>query len=219
VLVLNGDIFDFRWSTLRDVETTVAASLAWLRDLLEAFPACQVHYVLGNHDCLARFREKLAARAATLPRLQWHEYGVRLGAALFLHGDCADEPMDPAGLRRHRERWEIDHPRSSLAAAAYSVADRLGITLFALARHFPQRETVERIVHYLDRVWPDWQQIIRDCYFGHTHRPFSDYRQDGVAFHNTGSAIRGTDFNPMVFETHVAGAETLPTSIRDEHAR
>jgi len=27
VLVLNGDIFDFRWSTLRDLETTVAAAL------------------------------------------------------------------------------------------------------------------------------------------------------------------------------------------------
>jgi len=218
VLVLNGDIFDFRWSTLRDRETTVAAALAWLRDLLEACPRCQIHYVLGNHDCLTLFREKLAARASTLPRLQWYEHDLRLGAALFLHGDCADETMDPPGLRRYRECWENDRPRGTLPAAAYAAADRLGITLFALKQRFPQRQTVERIVHYLDRAWPDWRDSVRDCYFGHTHLPFSDYRHEGVAFHNTGSAIRGRDFNPIVFEMPGKGAEAALTANRHGHA-
>jgi len=218
VLVLNGDIFDFRWSTLRDRETTLTAALAWLRDLSEAFPKCQLHYVLGNHDCLTLFREKLATLASTLPRLNWYEHGVRLGTALFLHGDCADETMDPPGLRRYRERWQDDRPRGALAAAAYIAADRLCLTRLALTRHFPQRETVERIVHYLDRAWPGWRPSIRDCYFGHTHLPFSDYPYAGVAFHNTGSAIRGMDFNPIIFDPPTEGAETAPTLSRPIHA-
>jgi UDP-2,3-diacylglucosamine hydrolase len=74
VLVLNGDIFDFRWSSVRNFEASVAAALDWLRDLPNDFPRCQIHYVLGIHDRLTRFRERLPALAASLPRLHWHEH-------------------------------------------------------------------------------------------------------------------------------------------------
>ena len=200
VLVLNGDIFDFRWSTLRGLETTAAAALDWLRGLAEGFPNCRIHYVLGNHDCLALFRERLAALAVALPRLQWHEHALRLGSALFLHGDCADGEMDASRLRQHRKPWENDRQRGGFAATAYLVADRFGLTRFTQARYFPRRQTVERIAYYLDRTSPGWRSDLRDCYFGHTHLPFSDYEHHGVAFHNTGSAIRGMDFHPIVFE-------------------
>lgn len=199
VLVLNGDTFDFRWSTLRDRQATIAAALDWLRALASDLPTCRIHYVLGNHDCLAPFRDQLAA--LTLPRLRWHEHFFRLENALFLHGDCAHEPMDPEGLRRYREPWENDRQRGALAAGIYAAIDRLGLTRFAHERHFPHRRTVERIAHYLDRASLNWRDGVRDCYFGHTHRPFSDYRHSGVAFHNSGSAIRGMAFNPLRFET------------------
>jgi UDP-2,3-diacylglucosamine pyrophosphatase LpxH len=217
-IVLNGDIFDFRWSRLRDLETTVVAALNWLRDLMNDFPECRIHYVLGNHDCLTGFQDGLAALATTLPRLQWHEHVLRLGDALFLHGDCADEKMDPRGLRQYREPWENDRQRDAFAAISYIAADRLGLTHFTQAWHFPRRATVERIVHYLGRAWPDWQNTVRDCYFGHTHLPFSGYRHNGVAFHNTGSAIRGMDFNPIIFEMPAAFGETVSISVRNGQA-
>lgn len=201
VVVLNGDTFDFRWSTLRDRRTTVAAALDWLCALADDLPKCRIHYVLGNHDCLADFREQLASLASTLPRLRWHEHFLRLGAALFLHGDCAHEPMDADGLRRYRAPWENDPQRGPVATGAYIVADHLGLTRLAHARYLPPGRTVGRIVHYLNRAWPGWQIDIRDCYFGHTHLPFSGHRQDGVVFHNSGSAIRGMAFNPIRFET------------------
>jgi calcineurin-like phosphoesterase family protein len=207
VLVLNGDTFDFRWSTLRDRRTTVAAALDWLRALVNDLPKCRIHYILGNHDYLAAFREELASLAPTLPRLRWHEHFLRLGPALFLHGDCAHEPMDPDGLRRYRAPWEDDPQRGPVASGAYVVADRLGLTRLAHARYFPPSRTVGRIVHYLDSAWPGWQSTIRDCYFGHTHLPFSGFRHNGVAFHNSGSAIRGMAFNPIKFkicEDHAA---------------
>ena len=59
VLVLNGDIFDFRWSTLPSVEATAARALEWLEALHAAYPSCTIHYVLGNHDCPTFFRARL----------------------------------------------------------------------------------------------------------------------------------------------------------------
>lgn len=219
LLVLNGDTFDFRWSTRRDTATSVEAALDWLRELARDFPNCEIHYVLGNHDCLTLFRESLTALASTFPRLHWHVHGLRLADALFLHGDCADRLMDPEELSRRRQRWANDRPRGRWAASAYLALDRLGLTQWALSRHFPRRQTVARIVHYLDRGWPDWRSTIRTCYFGHTHLPFADCLCGGITFHNTGSAIRGMAFKPLRFEVNEAPAQSLMTSPRHAHAR
>ena len=40
-LVLNGDIFDFRWSTLPSVDATLDAAVAWLDRWLVEFPRCR----------------------------------------------------------------------------------------------------------------------------------------------------------------------------------
>src|SRR5688572_3309334 len=56
VLVLNGDIFDFRWSTLPNPEITANRAVEWLQAVRGAYPSCAIHYVLGNHDCPAFFR-------------------------------------------------------------------------------------------------------------------------------------------------------------------
>ncbi len=204
VLVLNGDIFDFRWSTLPDEAVTVAAALDWLRALADRHPHCEIHFIQGNHDCLTTFRDELIALAARLPRLHCHTNELRLGSALFLHGDCANRKMDAAGLRRRRARWEAGRQSSDLAFSAYVAVDRFGITRRAHEWIFPRKRTVRRIAHYLDRASPDWRRRTRDCYFGHTHLPFAGYCYDGIAFHNTGSAIqvRGMGFNPLFFDPH-----------------
>lgn len=209
VLVLNGDTFDFRWSTLPDIDATVTASIAWLRKLCTDFPGCEVHFVLGNHDCPTFFRSGLATLADVLPRFHWHEYGVRVGSALFVHGDCTHRKMDTTGLSRYRQSWDNDYRHAPWRAKAYVAADHMGFTWFTHKGWFPRRQTVNRLVHYLDRACPGWRQTTRDCYFGHTHLPFSHYVRDGIAFHNTGSAIRGMGFNPIVFTATAAQAETL----------
>ena len=204
VLVLNGDIFDFRWSTLRDEAVTVAAALDWLRALADHHPHCEIHFVQGNHDCLIAFRDELVALTTRMPRLRCHTNELRLGSALFLHGDCAAAKMDAAGLRRRRAPWEAGRQSSDLAFSAYVTVDRRGLTRRAHEWIFPRERTVRRIAHYLDLASPDWRRQTRDCYFGHTHLPFSAYHYDGIAFHNTGSAIqvRGMGFNPLFFDLH-----------------
>ena len=49
-LVLNGDIVDFRWTTLPSKEATAHAADDWLADLCIEYPHCQFYYVMGNHD-------------------------------------------------------------------------------------------------------------------------------------------------------------------------
>ena len=78
LLVLNGDIFDFRWSTLRGHDTTADAAAIWLQNLAADFPRCEIHYVLGNHDCLSLFRKRLPLLCSAESRLHWHEHHLRL---------------------------------------------------------------------------------------------------------------------------------------------
>lgn len=202
VLVLNGDIFDFRWSTLPSSEITANRAVEWLQAVRDAYPSCALHYVLGNHDCPAFFRMRLDALAKTLERFQWHEYGVRIGTALFVHGDCTHRTMNPAGLRRFREDWDNDRQHGcGWRTKAYVAADRLGVTRAAHQLGFPRKTTVARVIHYLDHASPAWRSATRDFYFGHTHQPFSNHRHGDIRFHNTGSAIRGMGFNPLAFST------------------
>lgn len=203
VLVLNGDIFDFRWSCLRDMEATQAAAAAWLRGLASDLPRCAVHFIMGNHDCLAAFQDQLAALADDLTNFHWHASWLRLGSAVFVHGDCVHASVNEEAFQRYREVWRNDRQRGPLGAAAYSCADRLGITRLVHAGHFPRRRTVRRIARYLDDASPGWRDSTRNCYFGHTHLPFARHEHEGIFFHNTGSAIRGMDFQPAVFETTV----------------
>ena len=210
ILVLNGDIFDFRWSTLPSPEVTVQRAVEWLHAVRAAYPSCEIHYVLGNHDCPAFFRERLDELANTLGRFQWHEFGVRIGTALFVHGDCTHRRMNPAGLRRFREEWDNDRQhRPGWRTKAYVAVDRLGVTRFAHQYYFPRKTTVERAMHYLDHASPRWRANSRDCYFGHTHQPFSNHQHGDIRFHNTGSAIRGMGFNPLAFSVPAAQIESL----------
>jgi len=61
--VLNGDIFDFRWSVFPTRSETIDRALAWLDELTTVNPDCQFHYVLGNHDTVHEFVDALDAFA------------------------------------------------------------------------------------------------------------------------------------------------------------
>jgi UDP-2,3-diacylglucosamine pyrophosphatase LpxH len=199
LIVLNGDIFDFRWSKLGDFDDSRKAAIQWLRRLACRFPNCEIHYILGNHDCLDSFTYDLDQLSRTLPAFRWQRHYLRLGSSLFLHGDCVHRQMDGKGLEFYRETWRNDSQRGPGAAVAYRFVDILRITRVAHAWHFPNWRTLRRLAHYLEDVQPRWKEDCSDCYFGHTHRPFSNVLFRGVRFHNTGSAIRDMPFNPICF--------------------
>ncbi|MEK7950698.1 metallophosphoesterase [Luteolibacter soli] len=199
VIVFNGDTFDFRWSHFGNEERSVEVALDWLRLFAAAHPRAAVHFICGNHDCLDAFTRRLGDLVEACPSLRWHETHLQLGSHLFVHGDCAHQRMDAAGLGRYREVWRNDRPRAAWLGQGYRVADRLGITWMAHRAHFRPRTTLERLTWHLDRAVPGWKEVTEHCYFGHTHLPFRDRLHGGVAFHNTGCAIAGARFAPARF--------------------
>ena len=205
VLVLNGDTFDFGWSRLPSEEASIAAALQWLHDLAEEFRGSEIHYILGNHDCLRTFRNALDEFVIAQPAVSCHEHQLRLGRHLFLHGDCANRKMDGPALVRLRESWSRKKTRTRMHAALYGVIDALGISRGFHRCYFPLGTSVKRVSHYLDEVMPGWRDEVDDCYFGHTHQPFRAHAFDGVRFHNSGSGIRGMGFQPLHFELNPGG--------------
>jgi UDP-2,3-diacylglucosamine hydrolase len=199
ILVLNGDVFDFRWSVLPDMQSTIEGSLEWLDNLIEMRSGKSTHYLLGNHDCVACFTERLSDFAEARPSLHWHESFLRIGDNLFLHGDCANRRMDPEGHRRFRDAWSRDKQRGAVSRSLYDVVDAMGASRKFHDLWFPQHGTVSRVAHHLDHILPRWRDEVNHCYFGHTHLPFTGHRHDGVMFHNTGSAIRDMEFMPLAF--------------------
>ena len=199
VLVLNGDIFDFRWSILPNQAATIAAALDWIDSLIDAFKGESIHYVLGNHDCLEAFSSRLGDLSHKRPLFACHELRLILNRNLFLHGDCANRMMNEAALKKYRRSWSSHRQRGKFGRALYQVADATGLSRRFHERHFPEEATVSRVIHHLGHVLPAWREEIDHCYFGHTHRPFANHLRDGVRFHNTGSGIRGMGFHPLAF--------------------
>ena len=192
--VLNGDIFDFRWSSLPSAKATLAASTAWLREFAHTHARCRVVYVMGNHDGLRPFAERLAAAVETTPNLEWHPSHVRIGPALFTHGDLllrkgAADPFTrelrpavrakPKALRRGYRLLHSMRVHRWHAAAAGS------------------RRCAKRIVRSLGTAGDGDMEGVTDIYFGHTHATFADYVYRGLRFHNTGSMIDGLPWHML----------------------
>lgn len=87
IIVLGGDIFDFKWNTLWSVGNTVRAAIEWLDELLTTYLDSDFHYILGNHACASSFVERLSELAETKANLSRHRYLLRSGDSIFLHGD------------------------------------------------------------------------------------------------------------------------------------
>jgi len=194
--VLGGDIFDFRWSTLPSTEATVGAAIRWLDALVGAHRTCDFHFVLGNHDCNSRFVDALDKYARRMPNLQAHPYLLRIGKAVFLHGDVADHPqMCAARLTHRRQHWSRDEKRRGVVKnMLYDWAVKARLHRLAGKMVHPRQRVAGRILGYLDRVGQGAESGTEQVYFGHTHDSLSAYRQSGVEFHNPGAPIAGLDF-------------------------
>ena len=199
LLILNGDTFDFRWSTLSSEQDGINAAIAWLERLMERTQGVRIRFLLGNHDCLAAFVDRLKSWAPGNGDFAWSEHRLQVGTSLFLHGDAANRRMDGNALQRFRDTWAHDHPKGDLARRLYAATDRTGLSRAFHSAYFPPRVTVKRLAFHLDAVLPGWRSEVTDVYFGHTHCPLANQIHDGIRFHNTGSGIRGMGFAPRFF--------------------
>jgi UDP-2,3-diacylglucosamine hydrolase len=187
-LVLNGDIFDFRWSTLPTLQRTVSAAVGWLDELAAECPRCRLVYVMGNHDRMAAMMGPLTRLSARRENLLWHTSHLQIHGALFLHGDLALKADRASPFQRtlRQKQWKPGR------AARMIYRSLTAARVHCLAKGFnPPRRCAKRILQSLTEHGSETQRNVRDVYFGHTHRPFRDFEYEGVRFHNTGAAVRG----------------------------
>ena len=189
--VLNGDIFDFRWSLLPGVEATIDAAVDWLGEFASAHPNCTVYYILGNHDGFAGLTRRLVRLASETENFEWRPAYLRMGGILFTHSDLF--------WRDGRNPFERRVPASArritpLIGWVYHFIHLLQATRLVHAI-WPARRCAGRIAKSLADLPNELTGGITDVHFGHTHRAVSHFAYQGITFHNTGSGIRGLRCN------------------------
>lgn len=202
--VFNGDIFDFRWSTKMMLNESVTRAIHWLKSLIEQYPTCNFHYIIGNHDNLTTFVDQLRILADKSDNLNCYSTHFILGSALFIHGDlhltrCPDAQELPV-----RQYHDTVGRNGRVLEELYQFIVMLRIhRLVATIMHRPAR-CAKRIMQTLENDETINSALvsgqINRVYFGHTHYAFTGYIYRGITFINTGSAIRGLKFNMQRIE-------------------
>ena len=199
-VVLGGDIFDFKWSTLPSHRATVDAAIEWLADLVQLYPHCQIDYVLGNHDFDEKLMEHLTELAGTMPRFAWHPYVMQLGESLFLHGDVADRRIDHHRLEQVRHAWKTHRRPHPIRHDLYDWAVKFRLhRVPSMVLHRPV-VVAQRLLHYIDRHPELSRESIRRIYFGHTHAAIDGLEWEGIRFYNGGAPMPGLKFKPIRFQ-------------------
>ncbi len=200
VFVLNGDIFDFKWSEHGVFSRSVEAATRFLDELTDAHPGCRFQVILGNHDAVPAYMRALDRLAMNKSNLDWHEFACVVGDRLFLHGDVIHAGATNEALRRFRSRFQ--HPVSGhpLQRIAHSAMFRSRVPWMAF-KMVPKRLLAARILAYLrNEGWLDnGRGPVRHIHFGHTHNDFEDFRYRGYLFHNCGSGTQGARLRVVTF--------------------
>jgi UDP-2,3-diacylglucosamine pyrophosphatase LpxH len=189
--VLNGDIFDFRWSILPNTQATINAAVDWLTQLASDHPNCTVYYILGNHDGFAGMARRLTELAAQIENFEWRPAYLRMGDTLFAHGDlfwrAGGDPFErrlPTTLRRI----------SPLLGWVYHLVHTAQVTRIVHA-FCPASRCARQIVKSLGYGPDKRTRGIANVYCGHTHVPVYNFSHKNITFHNTGSGIKGLRCN------------------------
>ncbi|MEM9282469.1 MAG: metallophosphoesterase [Verrucomicrobiota bacterium] len=193
-LVLNGDIFDFRWAGCPHKDS-IPRAIAWMVHLREKMPQLDIYFIPGNHDCLPPFLDALAE----IDDLEIRTHYLILGRNLFLHGDATTHRMNLEGFKQFRSRWENDPPRGKTGARLYQWSDATGLTGITHALWFGGGAAIRRLIWHLNEVIPSWDEQVDDVFFGHTHLYHEAIEKRGIRFHNTGSALRHQRFSSAIF--------------------
>lgn len=199
ICILNGDIFDFRWTSLPSVLDTVSAAGNWLEEKLTRYPGVQFYFVCGNHDSLPAFRTKLAGLSSKYSNLHWHPCYVKLGPHVFLHGDILDSMKRKIPLDEYRRGFHGEEKKGFFMNLLYDILllSQLHKIIYMVHK---EDSVAPAILEYLQSEEGEMLDGVKNIFFGHTHVPFRDFIYEGIAFHNSGSMIRGLPCNVFEFE-------------------
>ena len=199
LLVLGGDIFDFKWSSLGETGTLLAAE-KWLHSLLDQWRG-EVIFLAGNHDCLPKFFGVLNQVSRHCERFAWHRHHLHLGDAVFLHGDVLDAGHDLSKLDSYRDRFHPKSKQSTFSRRAYGALVAMRIHRMAPQLRHRELQTCQKLLRLLPQLVKAPGRI-RRVFFGHTHVAVAGRELNGVKFYNPGAAIRHIAFEPVQFDLH-----------------
>ncbi len=199
-IVLGGDMFDFRWSQLGNLQVTLDAASDWLEKAIALNPTASWSYLLGNHDSHPQMQLMLLALGRRYPNFFWSPTHLRIGRNVFLHGDVVDGMRTVGGLDQYRACFHDAEPRGRAGNFLYSAAVRARLHSVVPRLLHTRRQTCRRLVQYLESCETDLMTDVSHIYFGHTHIPMSGYQFDRFSFYNAGSGIRHSPFTPAAFE-------------------
>ena len=198
MFVLNGDIFDFKWSRHGVFSHTVDEARHFLESLLQANSDCCFHVTLGNHDAIPQYIRLLQELSQIYENMEWQEFVHREQDRLFLHGDAIHGGNSNESLRRFRGRLHRPAHGHPIQRLAHSAVHRSHLPWVAF-RMLPKRILAVRILAYLhNENWLTGNKV-RHIYFGHTHSDFEDFSFRGFRFHNCGSATQGARLRIVTF--------------------
>jgi len=198
LLVLGGDIFDFRWSRLESPAASLNASEVWLRCLLDDWSG-RIVYLPGNHDSHPQFLDLLDQFQTEADNFSWNYDSVRFGNTICLHGDLFDAGSVER-LSAYRSRFHDEQPKSALSHGLYDLAVEARIhRLIPWVRH-RFGSVCESLVLQLAQTDED---ELRSVIFGHTHHRIDGQRVGPFEFHNPGAALKHLLFEPVEFDAPI----------------
>ena len=201
LLVLGGDIFDFRWSRHEELTHSLSEVSNWLEDLLEQYPNLRVAYVLGNHDCLLSSQPEFHRFSNTFSQFTWEEHQFGIGDQLFLHGDILDAGYNLTQLSDYRQRFIDDRrTRGRLANRLYDAVIATRLHRFPSRVLHPPWLVARKLSRFLEGNLSFQLNNLNQIYMGHTHLPFQGESFQQQTFFNAGSGIRHLQFAPCFLE-------------------
>jgi UDP-2,3-diacylglucosamine pyrophosphatase LpxH len=211
-IILGGDIFDFHWSTWPTLERSIDESIGWLEELVDRFPHCNFHFLLGNHDSHPKFVAELDRLAFRKPRLNWQPYLLRIMNCVFLHGDIVDCEPTHDDLCARRKLGEDRSPPSRSRHWLYDVIVHARLHRAAVNLAVRQATVLKKLTLYLEVQGLDASQGVEHVYFGHTHRDVNGVELHGLTFHNGGASIKGLSFR--IIETQLPRSQPCEAHVR-----
>lgn len=192
LLVLNGDIFDFQWTTYPSEAQTLQAAKQWIVDLITQRPKCDFVFIIGNHDAVPSYLSVLSELDATYANIHWREHYLKIGDKLFTHGDALHGGSTLAGLQTYRASCNSKQ-YGRAQKQLYATLTNLGVASLA-NKTVGKRKACKGILDFLATNFPHAAQGLKDIYFGHTHNALTAYEYQNLRFHNCGGPFAASRF-------------------------
>ncbi len=191
------------------IEKAIAESIAFLKQFVKENPQTKLHFVLGNHELIKKFRGELDELEKNNANFEWSPEAIKIGDAMFVHGDLSIGRTTDQARKTYRIREA--HGHMGWIKVLTLTLEEPGQTVVNLIRYpwlcIPKMDrwlkrhdgTVnakgEPKLHMKEdgETKPFSMEGIHHVFFGHTHIKFSGLPSKlfpDVVYHNTGALTK-----------------------------